>query len=117
MHLKRGVPKGSYTATYRVISADSHPVAGGLVFSYGRASPTGASVSQLLSQQGTSGQVTDIAFGAAKAAQYGAIAAAVGAVFFLLVIYLRCAGRTARAPAVHGARRRRRLRADCAACC
>ncbi len=89
VHLKRGVPKGSYTATYRVISADSHPVAGGLVFNYGRASPTGASVSQLLSQQGTSGQVTDIAFGAAKATQYGSIAAAVGAVFFLLMIYLR----------------------------
>jgi copper transport protein len=89
VHLKRGVPKGSYTATFRVISADSHPVAGGLVFSYGKASPTGSSVSQLLSQQGTSGRVTDIAFGAAKASQYGSIAAAVGAVFFLLVIYLR----------------------------
>jgi copper transport protein len=89
VRLKRGVPKGSYTATYRVISADSHPVAGGLVFSYGKASPTGSSVSQLLSQQGTSGRVTDIAFGAAKATQYGSIAAAVGAVFFLLVIYLR----------------------------
>ena len=63
------------------------------MFTYGKASPTGASVSQLLSQQGTSGRVTDIAFGAAKAAQYGAIAAAVGAVFFLLVIYLRALAR------------------------
>ena len=43
-------------------------------------------MSQLLSQQGTAGRVTDIAFGAAKATQYGAIAVAVGAVFFLLVI-------------------------------
>jgi copper transport protein len=89
VHLKRGLPKGSYTATYRVISADSHPVSGGLVFSYGKASAQGASVSQLLSQQDTSGRVTDVAFGAAKATQYGAIAAAVGAVFFLLVVYLR----------------------------
>ncbi len=89
MKLKRGVPKGSYTATYRVISADSHPVAGGLVFSYGKASATGASVSDLLSQQGSSGRVTDIAFGAAKAAQYGAIAVAVGSIFFLFVIWLR----------------------------
>jgi copper transport protein len=95
VRLKRGVPKGSYTATYRVISADSHPVAGGLVFSYGKASPTGASVSQLLSQQGSSGRVTDLVFGAAKAMQYGAIAAAVGAVFFLLVIYLRALASTA----------------------
>jgi copper transport protein len=59
------------------------------VFSYGKATPTGTSVSQLLSQQDTAGRVTDIAFGASKAAQYGSIAAAVGAVFFLLVIYLR----------------------------
>ncbi len=95
VRLKRDAPKGSYTATYRVISADSHPVAGGLVFSYGRASATGSSVSELLSQQGTSGRVTDIAFGVAKAAQYGAIAAAVGAVFFLLVVYLRALGTAA----------------------
>jgi len=92
VHLKKGIPKGSYTATYRVISADSHPVAGGLVFSYGKASATGASVSQLLSQQGSAGRVTDIAFGAAKATQYGAIAIAVGAIFFLLVIWLRALG-------------------------
>jgi copper transport protein len=89
VRLKRGVPKGSYTATYRVISADSHPVSGGLVFSYGKAGATGASVSDLLAQQGNTGQVTDIAFGAAKAVQYGAIAIAVGAVFFLLMIWLR----------------------------
>ena len=95
VRLKQGVPKGSYTATYRVISADSHPVAGGLVFSYGKATPTGTSVSQLLSQQDNAGQVTDIAFGAAKAVQYGSIAAAVGAVFFLLVIYLRALASTA----------------------
>ena len=43
--LKPGLEKGSYTATYRVISADSHPVAGGLVFSYGKASATGPSPS------------------------------------------------------------------------
>ena len=93
--LKKGVPKGSYTATYRVISADSHPVSGGLVFSYGKASATGASVSQLLSQQGTSGRVTDLAFGTAKAVQYGTIAVAVGAVFFLFVIWLRALGAAA----------------------
>ena len=95
VHLKKGIPKGSYTATYRVISADSHPVAGGLVFSYGKASATGASVSQLLAQQGSSGRVTDLAFGVAKATQYGAIAVAVGAVFFLFVIWLRALGAAA----------------------
>lgn len=35
--LKPGLKDGTYTATYRVISADSHPVSGGFVFSIGRA--------------------------------------------------------------------------------
>ena len=35
--LKPGLPDGTYTATYRVISADGHPVEGGLVFSIGKA--------------------------------------------------------------------------------
>ena len=33
VRLKPELPKGTYTATYRVISADSHPVSGGFVFS------------------------------------------------------------------------------------
>jgi copper transport protein len=33
--LKPGLPDGTYTATYRVISADTHIVYGGLVFSIG----------------------------------------------------------------------------------
>ena len=31
----RGLPDGGYTATYRVISADSHPVSGGFTFTVG----------------------------------------------------------------------------------
>lgn len=53
--LKTGLGKGSYTATFRVISADSHPVSGGLVFAYGKATATGATVSELLAQQGRVG--------------------------------------------------------------
>jgi copper transport protein len=86
--LKPGLDKGSYTATYRVISADSHPVAGGLVFSYGRATATGATVSELLAQQGQVGEVTQVAFGIARGVQYTAIALAVGTVFFLIAIWL-----------------------------
>ena len=37
--LKPGLPDGTYTATYRVISADTHIVYGGLVFSIGHAGP------------------------------------------------------------------------------
>ena len=35
--LKPNLPDGTYTATYRVISADTHIVYGGLVFSIGHA--------------------------------------------------------------------------------
>lgn len=36
--LKAGGPKGTYLVSYRVISADSHPVSGGYSFSYGQVS-------------------------------------------------------------------------------
>ena len=35
--LKPDLPDGTYTATYRVISADTHIVYGGLVFNIGHA--------------------------------------------------------------------------------
>lgn len=88
IRLKSGIEKGSYTATYRVISADSHPVSGGLVFSYGKATATGATVSELLAQQGQVGDATQVAFGIARGVQYVSIALAVGTVFFLIAIWL-----------------------------
>lgn len=38
--LKAGGPKGTYLVSYRLISADSHPVSGGFSFSYGQVSAT-----------------------------------------------------------------------------
>ncbi|GAA2620555.1 copper resistance protein CopC [Dactylosporangium fulvum] len=38
--LKSGGPKGTYLVSYRVISADSHPISGGYSFSYGEVSAT-----------------------------------------------------------------------------
>ena len=46
--LKPDLGEGTYTATYRVISADSHPVSGGLTFSVGQSSAGGAGASELL---------------------------------------------------------------------
>jgi copper transport protein len=85
--LKAGLPKGTYTATYRVISADSHPVSGGLVFSVGDAGArAGKTVAQLLA--GTSaGPVTDTAFGVARGLDDLAIALALGGLTFLLVAW------------------------------
>jgi copper transport protein len=88
-HLKAGLPKGTYTATYRVISADGHPVSGGLVFSMGKPSATaGKTVSQLLAERSSTGEVTQTAFAVARGLQYLSIAAAIGAVFYLLAIWI-----------------------------
>ena len=87
-HLKGGLPKGTYTATYRVISADGHPVSGGLVFSIGKAGVAGATVSKLLSERSAAGKVTEVGFGIARGVQYLSIATAIGAVFFLLAIWI-----------------------------
>ena len=84
VHLKAGLPDGTYTATYRVVSSDGHIVTGGSVFSIGKPGPrSGQTVAQLLGRNRT-GAVTEVAFGAARAVQYGAIAVGVGALVFLL---------------------------------
>ena len=82
------VPQGTYTATYRVISADGHPVSGGFVFSIGKAGAAPVmSVAELSGGAGV-GRSTTIAFGVARAVQYGAIALAIGGLVFLLLPWL-----------------------------
>ncbi len=86
--LRPGLPRGTYTATYRVVSADTHVVTGGFVFSIGtRAAAPGATVGQLLAGQRTGG-VTSTALTVARAVQYAAIATGVGLVAFLLAVWL-----------------------------
>ncbi|WP_445152174.1 copper resistance protein CopC [Baekduia sp. Peel2402] len=87
VHLKSGLADGTYTATYRVVSADSHIVSSGVVFNVGHASAGGGqSVEDLLSASKT-GTVTSVAFSAARAVQYTAIAVGAGALLFLLVVW------------------------------
>jgi copper transport protein len=85
--LRPGLPDGTYTATYRVISADSHPVSGGVVFSVG-APGTGpaATVSDLLGGS-SAGPVTEVAFGVARGLDYLAIALLLGGLAFLLLTW------------------------------
>jgi copper transport protein len=84
VHLKPHLPAGTYTATYRVVSADGHIVSSGFVFSIGHPGAAGKTVASLLA--GTKvGEGTNLAYGAARGAQYAAIALAVGAVLFLLL--------------------------------
>lgn len=88
VHLKPGLPDGSYTATYRVISADGHIVSSGFVFSIGKPGKTPKeTVAQLTAGSG-SGPVTETAFGLARGLQYAAIALAVGGLAFLMLAWL-----------------------------
>jgi copper transport protein len=88
VHLKPHLPAGTYTATYRVVSADGHIVSSGFAFSIGHPGAAGKSVESLLS--GTKvGKGTDVVYGIARGLQYAAIALAVGAVTFLLLVWLR----------------------------
>jgi copper transport protein len=86
VRVRRDLPQGTYTATYRVVSADSHVVSGGFVFSVGRAGGAPArSVAELV---GTgAGPVTQVAAGLARGLQYAAIALAVGALGFALLAW------------------------------
>ena len=79
---------GSYTATYRVVSADGHPISGGFVFSVGSAGTGEAAAVADLLGDAEAGPVTDVAFGVAKAVSYAAIALAVGGVLFVLAVWL-----------------------------
>lgn len=95
--LQPGLPDGTYVATYRVISADGHPVSGGLVFSVG--APGGAAaptVSELIGDS-AAGPVTQALFGLARGLTYLATALVLGGLVFLLAVWLpalRATGRT-----------------------
>ena len=86
--LRPDLPDGTYTATYRVVSADSHPVSGGFVFSIGKPDQGGAPISKLLDDQ--SGPGTDsAAFVIDRWLGYAAVAIFIGGIIFLLAVWRR----------------------------
>jgi copper transport protein len=96
--LRGGLPEGAYTATYRVISADSHPVAGGFVYTVGEggAAPA-ASVDDLIGSA-EAGPATDIAFGVTRTLAYLAIALAAGGLAFAAAVWRPARADSATAP-------------------
>ncbi len=86
--LKAHLPVGTYTATYRVVSADTHVVYGGLVFNIGRPSAASTVTVSGLLARGEAGHVTKIAFGFARALDYVSMALLLGALAFLAVAWL-----------------------------
>ncbi len=102
VHLKPGLPDGSYTATYRVISADGHIVSSGFVFSIGKSGVAPKQTVAELTKGSGSGAVTETAFGFARALEYAAIALAFGGVLFLALCWLPGLGAVAGAEAEWG---------------
>ncbi|MBB4661210.1 copper resistance CopC/CopD family protein [Conexibacter arvalis] len=86
--LRRDLPDGTYTATYRVVSADSHVISSGIVFSIGRAGAAGKTVGELLAGSDAGADV-DALLGIARGVQFGAIALALGALAFLVLVWRR----------------------------
>ncbi len=85
--LARGLPEGAFTATYRVVSSDSHPVSGGFTFTVGKAGGAPAASVAGLIDAARAGPVTETAFDAVRALGYAAIALTVGGVFFLVAVW------------------------------
>jgi copper transport protein len=86
--LKPHLPDGTYTATYRVISADTHIVYGGLVFNLGHAGASPRFTVAGLIGRGRSGKLTEVAFGVVRGLDYLSIALMLGGLAFLLVAWL-----------------------------
>ncbi len=81
--LKPNLPDGTYTGTYRVISADTHIVYGGLVFSIGHAGAAPKFTVAGLIGKNESGEVTKVAFGVVRALDYLTLALLIGGLAFL----------------------------------
>jgi copper transport protein len=86
--LKPGLSDGTYTATYRVISADTHIVYGGLVFNIGHPGAAPRFTVAGLIGRNKSGTITEVAFGAVRGLDYLTIALALGGFAFLLIAWL-----------------------------
>lgn len=83
-----GLPDGTYTVTYQVVSADSHPVAGAFTFSVGAPSVTSVSVSA----QTAGGGVVGWLYGFGRYLSYAGFIVLVGGGAFVLACWQRGAG-------------------------
>ncbi len=74
---------GTYTVSWRVVSADSHPVAGAFTFSVGHPSPAR---SPAVAQSGT-GAGVGVSYAVTRAAAFTAYALLVGSIAFVLLCW------------------------------
>ncbi|MDN3266486.1 copper resistance protein CopC [Streptomyces sp. MA15] len=92
VRLVSGLPDGTYTVAYQVVSADSHPVAGAFTFSIGAPSETTVSVSAQGSDDGLVGWL----YGFGRYVSYAGFVVMAGGAAFVLA----CWGPGARVRAV-----------------
>ena len=88
MKLHSGLPDGTFTVTYQVVSADSHPVSGAFTFSIGAPSTTSVSVSD----QEAGGGVVGGLYGFARYLSYAGFILLVGGAAFVLACWQRGTG-------------------------
>ncbi|HUH80258.1 MAG TPA: CopD family protein [Solirubrobacteraceae bacterium] len=85
--LQTHLPDGTYTATYRVISADTHIVYGGLVFSIGHPGAAPKYTVAGLIGRNEAGRVTKVAFGVVRVLDYLSIALMIGGLVFAYAVW------------------------------
>ncbi|MDX3243720.1 copper resistance CopC/CopD family protein [Streptomyces sp. ME18-1-4] len=88
VQLHSGLPDGTYTVTYQVVSADSHPVAGAYTFSIGAPSKTSVSVSD----QGAGGGIVGGLYGFGRYVSYAGFIVMAGGAAFVLACWQRGTG-------------------------
>ncbi len=86
--LHSGLPDGTFTVAYQVVSADSHPVAGAFTFSIGAPSVTSVSVSD----QTAGGGVVGALYGLGRYVSYAGFIVMVGGAAFVLACWQRGSG-------------------------
>ncbi|GAA1420484.1 hypothetical protein GCM10009601_19070 [Streptomyces thermospinosisporus] len=88
VRLLSGLPDGTYTVTYQVVSADSHPVTGAFTFSIGAPSETTVATSGQASDEGVVGWL----YGTGRYVSYAGFVVLVGAAAFVLACWPRGSG-------------------------
>lgn len=86
--LKAHLPDGTYTGTYRVISADTHIVYGGVEFNIGQAGEAPKLTVAGLIDRSKSGTVTEVAFGVVRGLSYLTIALMLGGLVLLFCAWI-----------------------------
>ncbi|MFF4356867.1 copper resistance protein CopC [Streptomyces sp. NPDC001604] len=86
--LHSGLPDGTYTVSWQVVSADSHPVAGAFTFSIGAPSTTTVSVTDRTVGGGIVGRL----YGFGRYVSYAGYIVMVGGAAFVLVCWRRGSG-------------------------